>query len=180
MLAARLVEVIVSRTFWLIVLVALLGAPCASGAASHGSKLADDGPKARWHEPRDRRVDVEHLDLAVKLDFKARAVSGTATLRGKVLVEGGVLVLYGHDLDISKARFVLASGEVAAKWQRDGDELRFTLPGKRRGDPFTLRIIYRAQPRKGLYFQGPDADEPRRPVHAWTQGETLEARHWIP
>ena len=90
MLAARLVEVIVSRTFWLIVLVALLGAPCASGAASHGSKLADDGPKARWHEPRDRRVDVEHLDLAVKLDFKARAVSGTATLRGKVLPVGGI------------------------------------------------------------------------------------------
>jgi len=141
---------------------------------------ADGGPKARYHEPRDRQVDVQHLDLAVRLDFARKSVSGTATLRGKVLVDDAKLLLHGRDLKIAKATFVMANSSAKAAWQAEGDALRFVLPNRRKGAAFTLRIQYTARPRQGLYFQGPDADQPRRPVHAWTQGESTEARHWIP
>ena len=37
-----------------------------------------------------------------------------------------------------------------------------------------------AKPRRGMVFVRPDRDAPDRPVHVWTQGETEEARHWLP
>ena len=41
-------------------------------------------------------------------------------------------------------------------------------------------IQYSCQPRRGLYFIGPDADYPERAAQCWTQGQDDDSRHYWP
>jgi aminopeptidase N len=147
-------------------------------------RLAWAEPPTRWlddsvpvQEPASRAVDVQHLDLAVRLDFAKRTVSGTATYRGVVRHKTSTLVLQAVDVDIQQCDWLTGDKASPAAFERDGPDLRFRLPDQQ---PFTLRIHFIATPRRGLYFVGPNADAPDRPLHAWTQGETDETRHWLP
>lgn len=47
-------------------------------------------------------------------------------------------------------------------------------------DTLTVSIAYSATPRKGIYFVGPDAAYPDKPVLAWTQGEPEDNHYWVP
>ncbi|HEY4823032.1 MAG TPA: M1 family aminopeptidase, partial [Candidatus Bathyarchaeia archaeon] len=44
----------------------------------------------------------------------------------------------------------------------------------------TVSIRYSGEPRRGLYFIGPDKAYPDRPYQAWTQGEDEDSRYWFP
>lgn len=148
-------------------------------AAADPAAAAED-PNSRWHEPRDRQVDLTHMDLAVVLNFNDQTLTGTVTFAGKVLHDGAILLLHGHELNLKAAHWLADGAERPATWRSDGDELRFTPPVAKKDATFLLRIRYGARPQQGMYFQGPDGDDPKRPQHVWTQGETQEARHWLP
>ena len=126
----------------------------------------------------DRLVDLEHLSLDVTPDFKNRRVAGVATLTFHPIVTPlEELRLDAVDLKISK----VTSGEKIAAWENTDHALIVTfekpIPAGRQA---TLRVTYEAEPVKGLYFRTPELGYDPKDTHLWTQGETIEARHWFP
>ncbi|MEY3011509.1 MAG: hypothetical protein RIT45_244 [Pseudomonadota bacterium] len=153
---------------------------CAATAVARpqGNVYLDNG--LPYRAPRDRTVQFEHMDLQLRLDPAERAVAGTVTYR--VRAAGADLrpsfSLDGVDLQIQSAHWLDASGNPGPDARVSGDALRFQLPAG--AGPHRLRLAWTAKPRRGLYRVAPDADEKARPMHLWTQGETQEARHWVP
>ncbi|MBI2936043.1 MAG: HEAT repeat domain-containing protein, partial [Chloroflexi bacterium] len=131
------------------------------------------------HYPRNRVVDVEHLKLEVSLDLESKRVIGRASITASPINDGATVVeLDAADMLIGSAR--LADGAVV-QFQAADSRLSLTLPAPRKaGESFTLIIDYQATPRKGLYFTGPDAGYPHKPVQVWTQGQDEDNHHWFP
>ncbi len=48
------------------------------------------------------------------------------------------------------------------------------------GEEFTIAVAYDAHPRTGLHFIKPAAEDPTRPVQAWTFGQPRYHSHWFP
>ena len=126
----------------------------------------------------DRLVDLEHLSLDVTPDFKNRRVAGTATLTFRPIVTPlEELRLDAVDLRIRK----VTSGDKIAGWENTDEALIVTfekpIPAGRQSK---LKVTYEAEPVKGLYFRTPELGYDSKDTHLWTQGETIEARHWFP
>jgi len=148
------------------------------------------GANVPWHEPRDRRVGVTDLDLAVKIDPSTKTVEGTAILTVEVSKPGGKLELHAADLDIRSAEWiaqkkVTAAAGAAEKTQPvavavNNQRISLKPPTDKKGDVFRLKIVYRARPKLGVYFVAPIPGDKDRPLHIFTQGEPIEARHWMP
>ena len=126
----------------------------------------------------DRAVDIEQFDLDVTPDFKNRRVAGTATFTFKPILKPlGQLRLDAHDLDIST---VTGSTEIAA-WRNTDRALIVTYAEPiAAGVQAKLTVTYEAEPKKGLYFRTPEMGYDPGDTHIWTQGESIEARHWFP
>ncbi|SVE09919.1 uncharacterized protein METZ01_LOCUS462773, partial [marine metagenome] len=81
------------------------------------------------------------------------------------------------DLRISK----VTSGDKIAAWENTDQALIVTfekpIPAGRQSK---LKVFYEAEPVKGLYFRTPELGYDPKDTHLWTQGETIEARHWFP
>lgn len=133
-----------------------------------------------WHEPRNRDVDIEDLDLSVTVDPSRGTVAGTAILRGTVLRATAMITLNAVELDIRSAAWLDGTKSVPVTIAVANNVIRLRPPQSKVGAKFKLQIVYKATPKQGIYFTGPDKDEPRRPLHVHTQGEAIEARHWIP
>lgn len=139
-------------------------------------EFALPGTRARWAP--DREVDVEHYRIAVTLDPGARRLDGVTTIRARVLAaEVRWLELDAVELEIRG----VAEGATARRFEHDGKKLRVELgERRRRGAELELAVTYGAQPRRGLYFVGPDAGYPDKPSQAWTQGQDEDSRYWFP
>ena len=126
----------------------------------------------------DRSVDIEQFDLDVTPDFKNRRVAGTATFTFKPILKPlGQLRLDAHDLEIST---VTGSAEIAA-WRNTDRALIVTFANPiAAGEQAKLTVTYEAEPKKGLYFRTPEMGYDPGDTHIWTQGESIEARHWFP
>jgi aminopeptidase N len=132
-------------------------------------------PTSQRHFERARPFAIEHLALDLSLDFDSRSVAGSASLRfrrvdpdAKVLELDAIgFSLDSVTLDGAKARFVY-----------DGGRLTVDIPST--VERSTLIVSYRATPRKGLYFLGPDEHVPTRPKQAWTQCQEEDARYLFP
>ena len=126
----------------------------------------------------DRSVDIEQFDLDVTPDFKNRRVAGTATFTFKPILKPlGQLRLDAHDLEIST---VTGSAEIAA-WRNSDRALIVTFANPiAAGEQAKLTVTYEAEPKKGLYFRTPEMGYDPGDTHIWTQGESIEARHWFP
>ncbi|MGK2964503.1 MAG: M1 family aminopeptidase [Tepidiformaceae bacterium] len=134
------------------------------------------GDRQVW--PRDRVVDVRHTRLELKLDLPARGISGTATHTVAPLNDG-----LGH-VEFDACEMTIESVKVAgsaASYDYDGARIRIDIGGARkRGVEFRIAIAYRATPRLGLYFTGPDEGYPDKPVQVWSQGQDEDSRYWFP
>jgi len=81
------------------------------------------------------------------------------------------------ELAISAVR----AGHEPASFETSDGKLRITLPrALKAGEEIEIAIDYSGQPRRGLYFVGPDEAYPNKPVEAWTQGEDEDSRYWFP
>lgn len=125
----------------------------------------------------DRGFVVEHTELDVTIDTKARSVRGKATHR-VVPFHGARRVTFDADgLTITSVR---VEGR-AAKFETYDDAVHVIAPRKlKEARPVDVEIRYRARPRRGLYFVGPTKDQPKKPVQAWTQGEAEDHHAWFP
>ena len=135
-----------------------------------------DYVEPKW--PRDRVVDVKHIKLEVALDFQARRIGGTATHTiAAILGDLRRLEFDAVEMEISAVRI----GGEAHSYDHSDDKLRVKLErALRAGDEVEVAIDYSARPRRGLYFIGPDAGYPDKPLEAWTQGEDEDSRYWFP
>ncbi len=151
----------------------------AAATATAGSKQAPvlDTEFMERHVAPERDFDIQHLRLDLRLDFKARRVAGEAAITLSPLASPQhELVLHAIDLDIQN---VDVAG--AASFTVEPGLLRIDL-GRAYApeETLTVRIRYAVtNPRQGLNFI--ESDEAyKRPVQAWTQGETEENRYWFP
>jgi aminopeptidase N len=136
-------------------------------------------PGTETHYSPDRPVAVSHVRLELTLDLEAQAVRGRSELTLTARRDRVTAVeLNAVDMLIEA---VTVEGSPAAGTSYDGQRLRIELGHSfERGESLTLSVRYRASPRRGLYFIGPDAQHPDRPAQCWTQGQDEDSRHWWP
>jgi aminopeptidase N len=166
---ARLVPVLAA--------VALLTAACASSRS--GAVLSPNPPPAFVvsHAPL---VDILHYDVDVDIDHVAGEVKGQVAIQFQAL----------PDHPVSELELDAVELQIADAWDAEGHALKHSLHDDKLvvqlaqplppGSVQEVTLHYSCFPRRGMYFEGPTADDTRRPWHVWTQGETHETRHWLP
>src|SRR5690606_27078286 len=134
-------------------------------------------PGARARYSPDRVCDIRHIKIDVELDTDARRITGTCTLTLSPVVSGRTWLRLGPvELDIAPAR---RAGE-RPEHRHDGKVLQVDLGEVREGQAFDLEVDYSGQPRRGIYFIGPDEAYPDKPTQVWTQGQDEDSRFWFP
>jgi aminopeptidase N len=125
-------------------------------------------------------VDIQHYDVSVDIDHRARHVEGHVdilftTLPGRPAER---LVLDAVEMTVHDVRDGLGR---SLSYDHDGRRLVVQLADPLApGEHAVLGVDYDCYPRRGLYFVAPSAADPTRPWQIWTQGQTQETRHWIP
>lgn len=125
-----------------------------------------------------RKIDILNLALDITPDFQKRTFTGIATLRFKPIAQTlDELRLHGVDLQVSS---VEATHPVLG-WQATTEEVIVTFASSIPAGQLTaVTIRYAAAPERGLYFRTPDMGYRAEDMHLFTQGESIESRHWFP
>jgi aminopeptidase N len=173
---------------------------CACGSALSSSEaLSSPRPFAlagvkRVYE-RPRPFEIRHIALDLELDIEGKAVSGAARLevvRVDSTAEEIALDAVGFEIGavdvltppaaprVAKRGAKTAARErwTAAAHVYDGEVLRVSIAP--RASAASIRITYRAVPRRGLYFLEPDEHVRERPRQVWSQCQDEDARHIFP
>jgi aminopeptidase N len=136
-------------------------------------------PGAHPHYNPDRPGQVEHIFLDLVLNIPEKSFQGTCTIK-LMPVRDGIdrLVLDAVELEIESVKV----NEIAQRFDYDGETLQIQLQDASTAQqPITLEIAYQVEnPRRGIYFVGPDKHYPDKPVQVWTQGEDEDSRFWFP
>ncbi|MFL5702407.1 MAG: hypothetical protein ACJ8AG_06205, partial [Ktedonobacteraceae bacterium] len=133
----------------------------------------------RVHYAPDRPADVKHVKLDIALDFEQETVSGTVSTTFSVLYEE-VKTISFDAIELQIERVTLDGGKELA-FSADGKKLTVTLDRPyHHGEEFTVAVQYYAKPRTGLHFVKPAAEDPTRPVQAWSFGQPSYHRYWFP
>ncbi len=144
-------------------------------ASAHAQSLfavRDDG------ERRERSYDVLHYRIEVTLDERARSVRGAVTVTLVPLRPAlRVIDLDAEALTIESARMV--GQDLPFEIFDTKVRVRLSAPASLH-DTLAVTLRYRGQPRRGLYFVGPDSAHPSRPWQMWTQGEDMDNHFWVP
>ncbi len=140
--------------------------PIASGRATRGPRMpashrlhqrcaGASGPfvlagTTRKYE-RSRPFSVKHLDLDVAVDPKEKTISARAKVefvrRAPAAKE---LELDAVGFELSRVRLDVGKGFQPVEYTYDGDTLTTPVPKSAKGG--RLEIVYRAKPKRGLYF----------------------------
>ncbi|MGH2637765.1 MAG: M1 family metallopeptidase, partial [Rhabdochlamydiaceae bacterium] len=121
---------------------------------------------------------IDHARLEIEPDFEARSISGKIMYAAKATANP----ISSIDLDVAdlNIRSINVNGAEASfeTWQSSVKvELGFELASD---STARLEIEYCATPKKGLYFRGPDNENPSRFVHLFTQGQAEDSKFWYP
>ena len=135
-------------------------------------------PGTRTHFVGDRPARLQHVRLEWDLDLARKRLSGTATLT--LIARRDRLTALTFDAVELDVEAVTVDGRTAG-FDNDGEKLRVVLPEPAtEGAKVDVAIRYTCQPRRGLYFIGPNADHPERPLQCWTQGQDDDSRYYWP
>ncbi|MEO6181837.1 MAG: M1 family aminopeptidase [Verrucomicrobiota bacterium] len=138
---------------------------------------APDASDFRKYAPS-REVDILHLKLDVTPDFKARTISGTATITFKPIARSlQELRLDGIDLSVTS---VTSTEKIENHQVTDEKVMVFFAKPIPPDKETSVTIHYSAEPTEGLYFRTPEMGYQEGETHLFTQGEAIEARHWYP
>ena len=148
----------------------------AIGAEAKRRPFALPGVTPRFS--RDREVDLRHVVLELDVDFERGRLAGRATQKLRALRPDVTrITLDAVELEVSR---VTLDGDDAA-FRDDGRKLTVTAPRALSERRDTVLVVeYECAPRRGFYFIRPEADSPDRTVHAWSQGQDEDSRHWWP
>lgn len=155
------------------------------GAADASSGFVLHGTERVYERPRPFRI--EHIALALELHHDASSLDGAAEIAiRRIDAAAKTLELDAVSFELSGVH-VMATKRDGAKpskrWQAvdhvyDGDKLTVSIPGNLLEGK--VRVTYRAEPRRGMYFLRPDEHVPQRPSQIWTQCQDEDARHIFP
>src|SRR5579872_2749966 len=137
-----------------------------SGMARRPFALANAKPQ---YAP-DRLAGVQHIALTLRFDFRERILYGVCRTTFRAIGKP----LLGLEMDSAQLEVhsVRTAGGKKLDFESLGGKLLITLDrALPAGKTATIVIDYEArQPRQGIYFVGPDAHYPDKPVQVWTQG----------
>lgn len=134
---------------------------------------------------REHNLDFISLDLHVSFTPEDRLVRGRAEYAvqsiqpqaDSVFLDGPGIRVDEVTLDGAQTRFRTDSAGITV----------FFNPPLTRNQTHALHILYSANPKRGLYFNGWNVsrtDDPNDPTiirkQIWTQGQGIDNRHWIP
>jgi aminopeptidase N len=143
-------------------------------AAAAQEKTAIAEPK---YAP-DREADILHIIIDVTPDFKKRMITGKTTTKFAPISKPLTgFRLDAIDLDVSS---VTSSAKIEGYSVTDEDITITFEPAVPVGTETTVTIVYKAEPKQGLYFRTPEMGYREGDTHLYTQGETHEAPHWYP
>ena len=136
------------------------------------------------HQSPARTYDVQHYTIRTRFDASAKTVFGDVTVSLKPLANG----FQNFKLDASNMEFDTVTLEPEGKrlkWTTPEDKLYIALDrAYSSSETIEVRIRYRANPQRGLYFvPATPASRGRRwakPAQIWTQGEPEDNHHWFP
>lgn len=154
--------------------------------------LADELP---YQASATRSMDLLHMDLDLRFDWKNQQVIGKAKLRlTPYFYPQKIVVLDAQDFEFGRvARMHNGQLEILS-YRYDNQEIQIYLPEEASvGDTVELELNYVAFPEKnsgegsaaitdtkGLYFIDPMDTIPGKPTMLWTQGETQHSSKWFP
>lgn len=140
-------------------------------------------PGASPHYAPDLPLRIEHILLDVTVDPRGKTLQGTVTHKVRVIAPGQCwLKLDQVGLKIEETK---VKGQ-PARFEVEGNSLRIQLaldPEKapQPGESFDFSVQYQARdPKRGLYFTGPDKEYPDKPYQVWSQGQDEDNRYWFP
>lgn len=153
------------------------------GASALGAARDEAAPEKIRRYPLDQAADLRHIQLELDLDLEQREVTAVATLQLAARRQLSSIRFNAVDFDVSQVTASSPEGSARpARFVNDGEELEVTFDAPlQAGEETTVTVHYRLKdPRSGLHFFGPNADEPDAPRQVWSQGQTLDNRYWIP
>ncbi len=145
----------------------------------HDDPRSFELPGAKPHYNPDRPGQVEHIALNLALNIPQQSYEGTCTIRLKPVRNGiSSLTLDAVSLNIKSVKV----DKQKLSFEYDGEQLNIKLNEPTQVDqPLTIVIAYSVEkPQRGIYFVGPDQNDPHKPVQVWTQGEDEDSRFWFP
>ena len=154
--------------------------------------LADELP---YQASATRTMDLVHMDLDLRFDWKNQQVIGKAKLRlTPYFYPQKIVVLDAQDFEFGRVAWMHKGQLETLSYRYDNQEIQIYLPEEASvGDTVELEVNYVAFPEKnsgegsaaitdtkGLYFIDPMDTIPGKPTMLWTQGETQHSSKWFP
>ena len=129
---------------------------------------------------RSRPFTIRHIALDMEILVDRKSIAATARVDiARVDRSAKELSLDAIGFEIEAVEVgAEASGFEAAQHTYDGETLRVAIPES--AAETSVRVRYRATPRRGMYFLAPDEHVRSRPNQVWTQCQDEDARHIFP
>lgn len=185
----------ISRSLVLLIISACFILPCLAASAHAPQQKRRPGVSTRAAQtlslrrrlegpvnlPPARTYDVLHYLIRTRFDVPAKTVIGDETITLKPLAPGfNSFALDASDMQIESV--TLSESNVTLQWAQPPDKLFITLDrAYGPADSLSVRIQYRARPRRGLFFvTARNGQTFSRPAQIWTQGEPEDNHRWFP
>jgi aminopeptidase N len=154
--------------------------------------IADELP---YQASATRSMDLVHMDLDLRFDWKNQQVIGKAKLRlTPYFYPQKIVVLDAQDFEFGRVARMHKGQLETLSYRYDNQEIQIYLPEEASvRDTVELEVNYVAFPEKnsgegsaaitdtkGLYFIDPMDTIPGKPTMLWTQGETQHSSKWFP
>ena len=167
------------RILTLAALLLASAAPALAQSANVAPVLTTPEAKDAWTYARPAEARVTHVDLDLKIDFAAKAISGVAALDLDVAQGAKEVVLDTLDLNIvavTTDNHVKLSHRVGPKDPQLGSPLAVQLDGATK-----IRVIYTVSPdARALQWLTPQQTQSKTLPFLFSQGQAINNRSWIP
>ncbi|MFQ5461784.1 MAG: M1 family aminopeptidase [Phycisphaerae bacterium] len=135
------------------------------------------------HFPADRPADIEHIKLTLRVDVPKETAQGSASIDLVALRELSSIRFDAVDFDVSGVTMTRDGRNEPVRYLNDGESITLLLGDQPlpAGEKVSVRINYGVcEPKSGLNFYGPTAQDPDIPYVVWSQGESITNRYWFP
>jgi aminopeptidase N len=150
-----------------------------SSVGAGGARNSFVIPGSKPHYAPDLPFKLEHVKLDVSVDPRGKVMTGVATQKFRVIAESQTrLRLDQIGLEISEVK---VNGKKCSFTTEEPALWIELASAPKRGAELEVAVEYVARnPRRGLYFTGPDADYPKKRYQVWSQGQDEDAKYWFP
>lgn len=152
---------------------------CGISSSYFGGRRPFAIPGAQPHYAPDLPFRSEHILLDLDIDPAPKTLKGSVTHRLKAVASGQKWIRFDQiGLSIQSVKV----NQKTAEFVKEGHALKVPLsvvPAP--GEAVEVAIEYSlSNPRRGIYFTGPDQDYPKKKYQVWTQGQDEDSRYWFP